>query len=107
MGASHYVTFHVTSGRCLLMNSPLSFKLQVLPPPQIPPSTEMPDIKQPFLAALFRGKASAKGTVFSLNNFLLLCYCSWCFKMLVLLINAISLCLFFPALLLKGPVLEI
>lgn len=26
MGASHRVTFHVTLGRCLLVNSPLSFK---------------------------------------------------------------------------------
>lgn len=48
MGVSHYVTFHVTLGRCLFMNSPLSFKLQVLPAPPMSLSTEIQDIKSPF-----------------------------------------------------------
>lgn len=104
---SHSVTFHVTLGRPLLMNPPPSLKLQLLPiPPHLSEYWD-PGHKTTFKAVLFWGETWKNGNIFSLNNFMLLYYCSCCFKMLVFLINAILLSLFSQALLLKGTVLEI
>lgn len=49
MGADHSVTFHMTLGKLLFTNPPLSLKLRVLPLsyPQSP-RTEIQDIKPPF-----------------------------------------------------------